>query len=121
MPYKKDLGYSGEDLAAKYLELKGFEIIERNFQCRLGEMDIIAKDKEYLVFIEVKTRKSLKYGYPVEAISKSKVKSLIKVAQTYLHFKRIRDTDIRFDVVEVILDNVLEKKINHIENAFQAS
>jgi putative endonuclease len=119
MAYNKEIGKAGEDEAAKYLESKGYNIITRNFYCRIGEIDIIARDGDYLVFIEVKTRKSLKYGYPVESISKKKVRGIIKTAQTYIHFKNIKEADIRFDVIEVILDNNGEKNVNHIQDAFQ--
>lgn len=77
-------GNYGEELACKYLKKQGYKILERNYQIRGGEIDIIAKDKEYLVFIEVKTRYSHQYGLPIEAMTPWKIKFLLKTARFYL-------------------------------------
>ena len=73
---KKEFGNKGEDIAIEYLEKRGYIILERNFYCRQGEIDIIAKDKNEIVFIEVKSRSSIQYGCPSEAVNKQKIKEL---------------------------------------------
>jgi len=78
------LGKEGEDEAVKYLEKKGYRIIERNFLCRQGEIDIIALDKEYIVFVEIKTRTNTEYGLPSESVTEKKIKHMKKAIQYYL-------------------------------------
>ena len=87
MNAKQQLGKIGENLASEYLEKQGYLILERNFACRQGEIDIIAKDEKEFVFVEVKTRKSLKFGYPAEAVTNIKRKHMQKAAQYYLYKK----------------------------------
>ena len=114
-------GKKGEDLAEKLLRSKGYEIIERNYHFRkYGEVDIIAKDKEAnaLVFVEVKSRKSLFYGDPIYAVTKNKVRQVKKIASGYLFEKEISGIDIRFDVVTVVFLKKDEPEINHYINAF---
>lgn len=110
-------GRVGEELAIKYLQNKGYKIIEKNFQCRQGEIDIIAKDKDEIVIIEVKTRKCLEYGKPAEAVDKNKRKHIYKAAQYYLYIKKLEKAYVRIDVIEVYIK---ENKyyINHIKNIF---
>ena len=119
MYIKKQKGKIGENIVSKYLIQNNYEIIERNFRCRQGEIDIIAFDikiKE-LVFIEVKTRSSTKYGRPCEAVGKYKKNHIISVAE-YNNFKNnISNIPIRFDVIEVLLNNSYYN-INHIKGAF---
>jgi putative endonuclease len=116
MYYKQDFGKSGEDTAVKYLESCGYEIIERNFSCKIGEIDIIAKEGDYLVFVEVKSRKNFDYGFPIEAITKGKIRNIKKAAEFYLMVKGKRDIDIRFDVVEVIVGE--QKEVRLTRNVF---
>lgn len=111
-------GKYGEDLACKLISDKGFEIIERNYQYGKGEIDIIAKDKNTLVFIEVKSRKNLEFGAPEYGITRNKVKQVQKIAGAYLYDKNIKDIDIRFDVITVLKEGNTNPVINHIENAF---
>ncbi len=115
---KKDFGKEGEEIAAKYLEEKGFEIIKRNYQYGHGEIDIIAKDGEVLVFVEVKTRKTLEYGEPEYAITKKKILQIKKMAELYLYDKEIEEADCRFDVIAIILGSEGNPQITHYENAF---
>lgn len=96
-----NLGRKGEDISVKFLKKQGYKIIERNYRCSLGEIDIVAKDKNILCFVEVKTRKTEEYGLPEEAIDGRKQKKLAKVALTYLKEKKIYKQDLRFDVVSV--------------------
>lgn len=113
--YKRHiLGKIGEDIATKYLINKGYKIIERNFYCKMGEIDIIAKKDEYIVFIEVKTRSSNKYGIPVDAITNKKIKNLYKTAKFYVYTRRLQNRLIRFDAIEVYFDNG-QFRVNHIK------
>lgn len=100
---KKEFGKIGEEISCIYLEKIGYKILERNFICRQGEIDIIAKDKEEYVFIEVKTRSNLCYGRPVEAINTYKQKHIYKSTKYYLHVNQLEHCFIRFDVMEVYL------------------
>ncbi|BDQ04112.1 YraN family protein [Ignavibacterium sp.] len=117
---KKTFGSEGEEIAAKYLVEKGFEIIERNYFAGHGEIDIIAKDPSdgYLVFVEVKTRNTMDYGDPAYAINKKKMIQLKKLAELYLAEKNILEQDCRFDVVTVLMINPDNPLIEHYENAF---
>ena len=114
MYLRHEIGKIGEDLATKYLENIGHSIIERNFIAKQGEIDIIAKDKEELVFIEVKTRTNALYGQPVDAVNRIKQKHLVKTVNYYLYLRNLENKFIRLDVIEVYLkDNTY--KINHIK------
>ncbi len=114
MYLKHEIGKIGEDLASKYLEAAGYIIIERNFLARQGEIDIIAKDKKELVFIEVKTRTSDIYGKPVEAVNTQKQKHLLNTIKYYLYSKHLENEFVRIDVIEVYFNNDTYK-INHIK------
>lgn len=116
MDNRKDTGNIGEDIVAKYLEEKGYEIIERNFMCKLGEIDIIAQDKDEIVFIEVKTRKILSYGNPADSVNEPKQKHIYKAAEYFLLINNKLDDFTRIDVIEVYLNDT-GYKINHIKKA----
>lgn len=116
--YKKKLGDRGEDIATDFLNSKNYEIIDRNYRFGHGEIDIIAKDKEVLVFIEVKTRKNLEFGRPELAVTKNKQRQIRKIAEMYLVENKIADVDCRIDVVAIMIKKNLPPEINHIENAF---
>lgn len=117
--YLKNIGSLGEKIASEYLEKLNYKIIERNFACKQGEIDIIACDnvKKELVFIEVKTRTNYKYGKPIEAVDGKKQKHIYKCAEYYAYKNNINNVPIRFDVIEV---NINEGKVNvsHIKCAF---
>ena len=121
MILKRTIGDAGEKAAAKHLARHGYKILERNFLCRVGEIDIIARHGEYYVFVEVKTRKSRAYGGGEGAITPKKIDCVRKAAQTYIMSKGI-DAPVRFDVVTVYGDGAAEKakkfEIEVIENAF---
>lgn len=106
----------GEDKAVEFLEKKGYKILNRNYRSRFGEIDIIAMDRNCLVFIEVKTRRDMSYGRPIEAISKVKIGRILKTLKFYISQKKIYDSDIRIDAIEVLMKNHKNVKINHIEN-----
>ncbi len=101
MGYKKRLGGWGETIAAEYLAGNGYVILERNFRTQYGEIDLIALDKEILVFVEVKTRTSRKFGYPEEAISPKKKEHLLASAQSYLQTHQEMERDWRIDVLAI--------------------
>ena len=111
--YKKFLGRAGEVKAAEFLKKKGFKIIKTNYKTYIGEIDIIAEDGEYTVFIEVKTRTSEDFGMPSEAVTIAKQQKYYRVATEYLQKVKKLDTPCRFDVVEI--EN---GQINHIIDAF---
>lgn len=116
----KHIGDRGEQIAANYLRKKGCKIVCRNFRSAHGEIDIIAKTRDCLIFVEVKTRKDNeayfdRYGLPCEAVDKSKQRHILYTARIYLE-KHPTDKALRFDVIEVFLGD--ETRINHIENAF---
>ena len=111
--YKKLLGRVGEKKAADFLKKQGYKIAERNYKNAFGEIDIIAKDGEYTVFVEVKTRSGDAFGAPSEAVDKRKRLKYARIAQAYLLYKGLTDTPCRFDVVEI--EN---GEINHLKDAF---
>ena len=98
---RHQLGKEGEDEATKYIEKQGYQIIQRNFRCKQGEIDIIAKDNVEYVFIEVKTRQNKNYGMPCEAVNEKKQKHIWNAAKYYLHIHKLENKYIRFDVIEV--------------------
>ena len=111
--YKKFLGRAGEVKAAEFLKKKGYKIIKTNYKTYCGEIDIIANDGEYTVFVEVKTRTSDEFGAPAEAVDAIKREKYYRVASEYLQRNKKMDTPCRFDVVEI--EN---GQINHIIDAF---
>ena len=114
---KKELGKKGEDLALRFLKRKGYKIVERNYVCKMGEMDIIAQEKDTLVFVEVKTRTSTAFGPPQLAVNSAKQMQLSKVALNFLKEKRLEDIKARFDVVAIVLRPSGEE-IELIKDAF---
>jgi len=110
-------GKEGEKIAAAFLKKNGYRIIEINFRCPIGEIDIVAKEKDDLVFVEVKTRKSMELGYPEQAVGIRKQKKMSQLALWYLQKRKIADTNARFDVVAVTLipEN---NEVKLIKNAF---
>ena len=120
--YNNVLGNFGEDEVEKYLKRHGYKILERNYRCRFGEVDIIALEDKCLVFVEVKTRISGKYGNPVNAVNAIKLQHLKKTALCYINYKRMADYPARFDIAEVFAENDGERfkvgKINLIKNIY---
>jgi len=115
-----NLGRLGEDLALKFLETKGYELVSRNFRFQRAEIDLIVKkdNENLLVFAEVKTRRNKKFGEPEESITQSKTEQIYKSAEGFLvQNPGYIDYIKRFDVVAIMMEENKEK-INHIENAF---
>ena len=120
---KRNFGDLGEKLAARYLRNKNYQILDTNFQNnsgrRLGEIDIIALEKNELVFIEVKTREMKKYAdtLPEENITPTKLQRMVKIANNYIHLKHLEKLDYRFDALSVWLDLLAKRaKIKHIKS-----
>jgi len=113
------MGAKGEKLASDFLENKGFKILEKNWRSGRYEIDIIAEEKNILVFIEVKTRTSDYYGYPEESVNTTKQEHILKAAEDYVIMHNI-NKEIRFDIVSIIINGNIEK-IYHIEDAIAAS
>lgn len=111
----KEKGEVGENIASKYLLSKGAQILERNYRIKSGEIDIIAKLDNELVFIEVKSRTNKKYGYPCESVNYKKINKITNTAKYYILKNNLYDIPIRFDVVEIYFS---DRKLNHIVNAF---
>ena len=105
MYYKQIEGKNGEDFATEYLEKQGYTIICRNFRCMQGEIDIIAEDKEYIVFVEVKTRVNTNYGEAKEAVGQEKKKHIYEAAEYYLYKNKQDESYVRIDVIEVYIYN----------------
>jgi putative endonuclease len=114
---KKELGKKGEEIAIRFLKKKGYRILERNYVCKMGEMDIIAREKDTLAFVEVKTRTSTTFGPPQLAVNLTKQMQLSKVALHFLKEKKLEDVKARFDVVAILLRPEGEE-IELIKDAF---
>lgn len=114
---RKIFGGSGEKLAAAHLKKKGYEIVELNWSCRLGEVDLIAKTEGVLVFCEVKSRRGTGFGSPFEAITAGKQARLHRLGEYYWSFKTDRSLTVRFDAIAII-HNGAGIEVDHIENAF---
>jgi putative endonuclease len=110
-----ETGRRGEDLAAEYLKLRGYRIIERNYRCPFGEIDIVARQGEAIVFIEVKTRRSARFGDPQQSVTLEKQKRISRISLDYLQKKRLYPCNARFDVVAVRMHG---EDAGLIQNAF---
>ena len=117
---RKQKGNAGEEAAVQYLISQSYEIVERNWRCRSGEIDIIAMNSGSLVFVEVRSRsRGILQGTAEESVTASKIRQVRSVAEFYLYTKHQTDTSITFDVITVILDNDLSVlSLNHIKEAF---
>lgn len=115
--YNYKFGKLGEQIAEKYLRKNNYNLLEKNFYCKQGEIDIIAeeKSKQEIVFIEVKTRGTLKYGLPKEAVTETKRKHMYRSSKYYLYKTNRLDNFVRFDVIEVIIKGG-KCMVNHIKN-----
>ena len=109
----------GESLAVKHLKARGCKILARNYRAIRGEIDLIVQDGEFTVFVEVKTRRSLKFGLPQAAVTLQKQRQISKVALAYLQTHNLLDTPCRFDVIAIHLSPRLELlNLEQIESAF---
>ncbi len=117
---KRKIGSANEKIAASYLETCGYSIVTTNFRAgKYGEIDIIAREKEFICFVEVKSRGSLIFGTPAEAVNKRKQDRIRKVAYIYINQYKLHNYNIRFDIVEIMEDRSHKvRDINLIRNAF---
>ena len=118
--YNKDIGDYGENLALDYLNRNDYDILYKNFRIRNGEIDIICKFKDIIVFIEVKSRYSYNFGFPSEAVTYLKQKQIINLSKYFLLKNKLSNYNCRFDVIEVCFnknDNLYN--INHLKDAFR--
>jgi len=118
---KRELGQRGEAIICQYIESKGMRLIERNFHCRGGEIDIIARDGDTVAFIEVKTRTNTNYGTAAEAVTLTKMRRITAAANGFIEKNGLHDNYFRFDVAEVYINGERENvDINYIKNAFES-
>lgn len=118
MNKKQEVGYKGENLACRYLEQNNYNIIERNYRCKNGEIDIIAYDNntQELVFLEVKTRTNFIYGIPSESVTIQKQAHIKSSIKYYLYIKNIINKFIRVDIIEIVYSKKNKNyKLNHIK------
>ena len=116
--HKIHIGKLGEDIATKFLREKGWKILQRNYKARYGEIDIVAQDKEILVFVEVKTRIGNAYGTPEESVTPRKLREVVETAQYYKMLHPDFPDALRIDVIGIVLDSVSFFPIyfNHTQN-----
>jgi putative endonuclease len=111
------IGRTGEELARRYLERQGYRILACNYRVSLGEIDIIAEEKDVLAFVEVKTRTSTSHGHPLEAVTAAKQRQLARVALHFLSNQR-EERAVRFDVIAILLEPDRQPQIELARNAF---
>ncbi len=117
---RQNLGKWGEEEAARYLEGKGMEIVERNYSCPRGEIDLVARQGERLVFVEVKTKTAVEHLPPRYSVNRRKRGQIIRTARWYLKEKQLSRPRCRFDVVEIIGSGTgLPEKLTHLPGAFR--
>ena len=112
------LGKAGEDYACRELERLGYAILARRFRTRFGEIDIVCRDRGTLVFVEVKARRSTRFGAPAEAVTWHKRRRLVRMAAEYVLQHGIGDATCRFDVVSVLFDGTLRPRLHIVRGAF---
>lgn len=112
---KRQVGLTGEQMAAKYLQKQGYKILQRNFVAPHGEIDIVAQDGNFVVFVEVKRRKTQEFGLPREAVTLHKQQTIVQCAKVWLAKNKLYGTSVRFDVVDILND-----EITLLKDAFRA-
>ena len=116
---KRKIGSEGEDLAVAYLESKGFFIVDRNYFFERSEVDIVAYDGSVIVFIEVKMRRSLKFGHPEESLDEQKIAHIQKAAEAWIYERRMDGYPVRFDLVSILQLGKEAPDIRHLKDAFR--
>ena len=121
MNYKQEFGNYGEEEAARYLQNINYKIIERNYSCKFGELDIIAYDcfNNEIVIVEVKSRQQMLYGSPAEAVDSNKKSHIKKATEFYACLNHLENYNFRFDVIEILSFPREKLKLNHIIQAFE--
>ena len=115
MNYKKDFGKKGEEIASKYLNNNGYEVIKQNFRCKLGEIDLIAIKNNTIIFVEVKTRSSTKFGTAEQAVDSKKKRHILRTSQVFLTKNELNNCNLRFDVISVYMNGDIYK-IEHFKD-----
>jgi putative endonuclease len=116
---RKAIGSEGEEKAILFLKKQGFKILEKNYRCKIGEIDIIATKNDLISFVEVKTRRSEEFGHPEESVNRRKRKKIINTAKYYLMVNNLYyKKDVRFDILSIIRKKS-EFEIDFFENAFR--
>ncbi len=111
-------GKMGEDIACRYLEEKGFTILDRNYKFEHAELDIVAYQGRFIIFVEVKTRSSKSFGEPEESIDEKKKEKLLHVAEAWMYERRMTGAPARFDVISIVYPATSKEEIRHYEEAF---
>ncbi|KFF28311.1 YraN family protein [Chryseobacterium vrystaatense] len=119
MATHNDFGKIAEDLAAEYLQKKGYKVLTRNFRFQKAEIDIIAEKENLIIIVEVKARSTDAFMLPQEAVTKTKIKSIVSAANHYLE-EFNRNNEVRFDIISVLPDEMKKLTIDHITDAFEA-
>lgn len=114
----RQIGDEGEDLAVAYLESKGYTILERNYFFRRAEVDIVAYDESFIVFVEVKKRANRTFGHPEEFVTEKKKKNIYKAAEAWLYERKMDGSPVRFDIISIVQNKNKAPDITHFENAF---
>lgn len=114
----RELGIQGEQVAAQLLETKGYHILEQNYRCRFGEIDIVAENRGEMVFVEVKTRSTAKFGRPADGVTEEKLYRMQRAAKHYVLFHSLTDVNVRFDVVEVYYAS-MKLRVHHLKDVVQ--
>ena len=117
--HNRNVGKRGEAAAVRYLELRGYDVIDRNWTCPAGEVDIVARDGDWLVFVEVKTRTSLEKGFPSEAVDEEKRSRYEMIAAWYLKDNAYYDIPVRFDIVALLVAADDRALVKHYVDAFR--
>ena len=118
--YNKAIGNYGETLSRDFLINNGYNILDMNYRNRYGEIDIICRKNNLIIFCEVKSRCTNSFGNPMESVTYHKQKQIIKLSQIYLLYKRYYNYNVRYDIIEVIFNNKNASfKVNHIKDAFR--
>lgn len=116
----RQIGDEGEELAAAYLESKGYTVLDRNYHFERAEVDIVAYDNEMcIVFVEVKTRSTNRYGEPEEHIDEEKIQNVYKAAEAWIYERKMDGAPVRFDIISVLQQDEDAPDIKHFENAFR--
>lgn len=115
----RDIGNEGEEIAAAYLESKDWLILDRNYFFKKAEVDIVATDRNYIVFIEVKLRSNTYFGRPEEHVTPQKEANIKKAAEAWIYERKMETAVVRFDIISVVQKNNRAPEITHFEDAFR--
>lgn len=115
----RHLGQEAEELAAAYLEAKGWLILDRNYSFQKAEVDIVATDRNYIIFVEVKMRQNVRYGQPESAVTPAKELQIRKAAEAWIYERKMETAVSRFDVISIVMPDGQAPAITHFQDAFR--